>query len=180
MSRIGTNPNVSSDSLEARMLPDVEDDCGNGRAAVDYANDGVHKIYLNRWQKEVRNFGSRTTYVRAGRGTGKTSFIGVHMVDVTIGLPRQMGGFVGASAKQLYTRTMPNALKVVNTLGFENFYFLGQAPAKLRWEYPLAKPRNWENIVHFSNGFCWQMISLCVKGSANGLNLAAIIGDETK
>ena len=162
------------------MLPDVEDDWDNGRTAVDYANDGVHKIYLNRWQKEVRNFGSRTTYVRAGRGTGKTSFIGVHMVDVTIGLPRQMGGFVGASAKQLYTRTMPNALKVVNTLGFENFYFLGQAPAKLRWEYPLAKPRNWENIVHFSNGFCWQMISLCVKGSANGLNLAAIIGDETK
>ena len=162
------------------MLPDVEDDLDNGRTAVDYANDGVHKIYLNRWQKEVRNFGSRTTYVRAGRGTGKTSFIGVHMVDVTIGLPRQMGGFVGASAKQLYTRTMPNALKVVNTLGFENFYFLGQAPAKLRWEYPLAKPRNWENIVHFSNGFCWQMISLCVKGSANGLNLAAIIGDETK
>ena len=162
------------------MLPDVEDDWGNGRTAVDYANDGVHKIYLNRWQKEVRNFGSRTTYVRAGRGTGKTSFIGVHMVDVTIGLPRQMGGFVGASAKQLYTRTMPNALKVVNTLGFENFYFLGQAPAKLRWEYPLAKPRNWENIVHFSNGFCWQMISLCVKGSANGLNLVAIIGDETK
>lgn len=162
------------------MLPNVEDDWDNGRTAVDYANDGVHKIYLNRWQKEVRNFGSRTTYVRAGRGTGKTSFIGVHMVDVTIGLPRQMGGFVGASAKQLYTRTMPNALKVVNTLGFENFYFLGQAPAKLRWEYPLAKPRNWENIVHFSNGFCWQMISLCVKGSANGLNLAAIIGDETK
>lgn len=180
MSRIGTNPNVSSDALEARMLPDVEDDWGDGRTAVDYANDGVHKIYLNRWQKEVRNFGSRTTYVRAGRGTGKTSFIGVHMVDVTIGLPRQMGGFVGASAKQLYTRTMPNALKVVNTLGFENFYFLGQAPAKLRWEYPLAKPRNWENIVHFSNGFCWQMISLCVKGSANGLNLAALIGDETK
>ena len=179
MSRIGTNPNVSSDSLEARMLPDVEEMQPEG-GEVDYAHDGVHKVYLNRWQKEVRNFGSRTTYVRAGRGTGKTSFIGVHMVDVTIGLPRQMGGFVGASAKQLYTRTMPNALKVVNTLGFENFYFLGQAPAKLHWDYPLAKPWSWENIVHFSNGFCWQMISLCVKGSANGLNLAALIGDETK
>lgn len=181
MSRIGTNPNKSSDTLEAKMLPDVDQQAAEqGGAMVDYAHDGVHKVYLNRWQKEVRNFGSRTTFVRAGRGTGKTSFIGVHMVDVTIGLPRQMGGFVGASAKQLYTRTMPNALKVVNTLGFENFYFLGQAPAKLHWDYPLARPRNWENIVHFSNGFCWQMISLCVKGSANGLNLAALIGDETK
>lgn len=180
MSRIGANPNVSSDSLEARMLPDMEGVQPEEGAAVDYANDGVHKVYLNRWQKEVRNFGSRTTYVRAGRGTGKTSYIGVHMVDVVIGLPRQMGGFVGASAKQLYTRTMPNALKVVNALGFENFYFLGQAPAKLRWEYPLAKPRSWESIVHFANGFCFQMLSMCVKGSANGLNLAAIIGDETK
>ncbi len=182
MSRIGNNPNVSSDTLEARMLPYVEDADpeSEGKTAVDYANDGVHKVYLNRWQKAVRNFGSRITYVRAGRGTGKTSYIGIHMVDVTIGLPRQMGGFVGASAKQLYTRTMPNALKVVNALGFENFYFLGQAPAKLHWDYPLAKPRNWENIVHFSNGFCWQMLSMCVRGSANGLNLAALIGDETK
>lgn len=181
MSRLGTNPNISSDQLEAKMLPDIEGmNPEEGGSTLDYANDGVHKIYLNRWQKEVRNFGSRTTFIRAGRGTGKTSYIGIHMVDVTIGLPRQMGGFVGASAKQLYTRTMPNALKVVNTLGFENFYFLGQAPAKLHWDYPLARPRNWENIVHFSNGFCWQMISLCVKGSANGLNLAALIGDETK
>lgn len=180
MSKIGSNPNVSSDRLEARMLPDISDRQPEDSGAVDYAHDGVHKIYLNRWQKEVRNFGSRTTYVRAGRGTGKTSFIGVHMVDVTIGLPRQMGGFVGASAKQLYTRTMPNALKVVNTLGLENFYFLGQAPAKLHWDYPLARPRNWENIVHFSNGFCWQMLSMAVRGSGNGLNLAALIGDETK
>lgn len=180
MSRVGTNPNVSSDQLEAKMLPDVEGRNPEEGGAVDYAHDGVHKVYLNRWQKEVRNFGSRTTYVRAGRGTGKTSYIGVHMMDVTIGLPRQMGGFVGASAKQLYTRTMPNALKVVNTLGFEQFYFLGQAPAKLHWDYPLARPRNWENIVHFSNGFCWQMLSMAVRGSGNGLNLAALIGDETK
>lgn len=171
----------SSDTLERRMLPDVEGmQPEEGGAPVDYANDGVHKIYLNPWQKEVRNFGSRTTYVRAGRGTGKTSFIGIHMVDVTIGLPRQMGGFVGASAKQLYTRTMPNALKVVNTLGFEQFYFLGRPPAKLHWETPLAKPRVYENCVCFANGFVWQMLSMCVRGSANGLNLAALIGDETK
>lgn len=181
MSRIGSNQAVSSDSLERRMLPDVEGmQPEEGGTPVDYANDGVHKIYLNPWQKEVRNFGSRTTYVRAGRGTGKTSFIGIHMVDVTIGLPRQMGGFVGASAKQLYTRTMPNALKVVNTLGFENFYFLGRPPAKLHWDTPLAKPRVYDNCVSFANGFTWQMLSMCVKGSANGLNLAALIGDETK
>lgn len=182
MSRIGTNPNVSSDQLEARMLPNVEDPRPEPEegGAVDLLGDGVHKIYLHRGQLDIYNFGSRSTKVRAARGFGKTSYIGLHMVKCVLGLRRQMGGFVGASAKQLYTRTMPNALKVVNSLGFEQFYFLGQAPAKLRWEMPLARPRVWENCVHWANGHVIQMLSMAVRGSANGLNLAELIGDETK
>lgn len=183
MSRIGTNPNNSSDQFEARMLPSVEDvkqeDDGE---YMDYQGDGRNKVYMAPWQKKVRNFGSRSTKVLAARGTGKTSFLAFHMTDVTIGLPRMMGGFCGASAKQNYTRTMPNVLKVVNLLGFAEgvYYFLGRPPAKLRWPTPIAKPRVWENCVSFANGFVWQMISLAVKGSANGLNLVALMGDETK
>jgi len=179
MARVGTNPNISSDALEAKMLPDIEEARSDG-GTVDLLGDGVHKIYLHRGQLDIYNFQSRSTKVRAARGFGKTSYIGLHMMKVVLGLRRQMSGFVGASAKQLYTRTMPNALKVVSSLGFENFFFLGQAPAKLRWEYPLAKPRSWENCVHFANGHVFQMLSMCVRGSANGLNLAALIGDETK
>lgn len=178
--RIGSNPNNSSDRFEARMMPDVEPPTQEGGGYVDYMGDGQHKVYLAPWQNNTRNFGSRTTYVRGGRGTGKSSFLGVRMVDVTLGLPRMMGGFCGASAKQLYTRTIPNVLKVVNLLGFENFYFLGRPPARLRWPTPLAKPRVWENCVAWANGFTWQAISLAVRGSANGLNLVAIFGDETK
>ncbi len=183
MSRIGTNPNNSSDQFEARMLPSVDDvkqeDDGE---YMDYQGDGRNKVYMAPWQKKVRNFGSRSTKVLAARGTGKTSFLAFHMTDVTIGLPRMMGGFCGASAKQNYTRTMPNVLKVVNLLGFAEgvYYFLGRPPAKLRWPTPIAKPRVWENCVSFANGFVWQMISLAVKGSANGLNLVALMGDETK
>ena len=147
---------------------------------IDLKGDGVHKVYLHRGQLDIYNFGSRSTKVRAARGFGKTSYLGLHMMKVVLGLNRQMGGFVGASAKQLYTRTMPNALKIINQLGFEQFYFIGQAPAKLRWAYPLAKPGSWENCVHFQNGFVWQMLSMAVRGSANGLNLAALVGDETK
>lgn len=180
MSRIGSNPNISSDQLEEKMLPDVEGVQAEEGGTVDLMGDGVHKIYLHRGQLDIYNFGSRNTKVRAARGFGKTTYIGVNMINVTLGLPRQMGGFCGASAKQLYTRTMPNALKTVNSMGFEQFYFRGQAPAKLHWDKPLALPRNWENVIHFQNGFCWQMISMAVKGSANGLNLSALIGDETK
>ena len=187
MGRIGVNPNISSDSLEARMLPNVEDpkleseDDEQGDY-VDYQGSGQYKMYMAPWQKKVRNFGSRSTKVLAGRGTGKSAFLSFNMADVTIGLPRMMGGFCGASAKQNYTRTMPNVLKIMNLLGFTEgvYYFLGRPPAKLRWPTPLAKPRVWENCVSFANGFVWQMISLAVKGSANGLNLAALMGDETK
>ena len=187
MGRIGSNPNISSDSLEARMLPNVkgqklesEDDEQGGY--MDYQGSGQYKMYMAPWQKKVRNFGSRSTKVLAGRGTGKSAFLSFNMADVTIGLPRMMGGFCGASAKQNYTRTMPNVLKIMNLLGFTEgvYYFLGRPPAKLRWPTPLAKPRVWENCVSFANGFVWQMISLAVKGSANGLNLAALMGDETK
>lgn len=181
MSRVGTNLDVSSDRLEARMMPDVEKPRDDGGGEIDLVGDGVHKIYMHRGQLEVYNFGARSTKIRAARGFGKTSYIGVHMMKCVLGMPRQMGGFVGASAKQLYTRTMPNALKVVNQLGFEKFYFLGQPPAKLHWDMPLARPRVWENCVSFSNGFVWSMISMAVlSGSSNGLNLAALVGDETK
>ena len=170
------------------MLPNVEEPSSSSSTEeengeyVDYQGDGRNKVYMSPWQKKVRNFGSRSTKVLAGRGTGKSAFLAFKMADATISLPRMMGGFCGASAKQNYTRTMPNVLKVMNLLGFIEgvHYFLGRPPARLRWPSPIAKPRVWENCVSFANGFVWQMISLAVKGSANGLNLAVLMGDETK
>lgn len=198
MSRIGINPNVSSDQLEARMKPDVQPsgdaetgvtektegsrDAEEQGGAVDLVNDGVHKVYLHRAQLEIYNWQSNITFVRAARGFGKTSLLGVNEAKCALGMPRQMGGFLGSSAKQLFTRTVPNCLKVLNQLGFEDgvYYFRGQAPTRLRWETPLAKPRNWENVIHFQNGYVLIMLSLAVKGSANGLNLAHLMADETK
>lgn len=181
MSKIGTNLDVSSDRLEARMLPNVEEAKPDEGSEIDLIGDGVHKVYLHRGQLDVYNFGANSTKIRAARGFGKTSYIGVHMMKCVLGMPRQMGGFVGASAKQLYCRTMPNALKIVAELGFEKFYFLGQPPAKLHWDMPLARPRVWEGTVSFANGFVFIPISMAVRsGSSNGLNLAALIGDEVK
>jgi len=182
MSRLGTNPNVSSDQLEAKMLPDFEEPQPERGGEIDLLGDGVHKIYMHRGQLDIYNFGSKNTKVRAARGFGKTSLLGFHNLKCALGLRRQMGLFVGASAKQLMCRTMPNCLKVFNQLGFMEgvFYFRGQAPAKLHWETPLAKPRVWENCVHFQNGAVLMAISMAVRGSANGINSAWISGDETK
>jgi hypothetical protein len=182
MSRLGTNPNHSTEQFESKMLPNVEAPKQQDGGYVDLMGDGVHKIYMHRAQLEIYNWQARTTYICAARGFGKTSLLGVWLGKCFLGLPRQMGGFVGASAKQIYTRTMPNVLKVLNTLGFEEgvFYFRGQAPAKLRWPMPLAKPRVWENVIHFCTGYCEVMLSMAVRGSGNGLNLATLKGDEVK
>ncbi|MBR1414236.1 MAG: hypothetical protein IJ570_00020, partial [Prevotella sp.] len=182
MSRLGTNPNNSPETFEGKMLPNVEAPKPQDGGYVDLAGDGVHKIYMHRAQLEIYNWQARTTFICAARGFGKTSLLGVWLGKCFLGLPRQMGGFVGASAKQIYTRTMPNVLKVLNTLGFEEgqFYFRGQAPAKLRWPMPLAKPRVWENVIHFCTGYCEVMLSMAVRGSGNGLNLATLKGDEVK
>ena len=188
--RLGTNPNISSDRLEAKMQPYVENqkyveesekEFSEG-SSIDILGDGVHKIYMHRGQLDIYNFGSKSTKVRAARGFGKTSLLGIYGLKCVLGLHRQMGLFIGASAKQLMCRTMPNVLKIFDMMGFGEgqFYFRGQAPARLRWEMPLAKPRNWENIVHFQNGACMMGASMAVKGSVNGVNAAWIGGDETK
>ena len=164
------------------MLPDVEEPKPDQGGYVDLLGDGKHTIYLHRAQLEVYNWQSRVIYLCAARGFGKTSLLAVWLIKCALGLYRQMGGFVGASAKQIYTRTMPNVLKVLNTLGFVEgqFYFRGQPPAKLRWPSPLAKPRVWENVISFCTGYCEILLSMAVRGSGNGLNLASIKGDETK
>lgn len=182
MSRLGTNPNFSSDQFESKMLPNIEEPKKGEGGYVDLAGDGKHLIYMTRAQLEIYNWQARTTFICASRGFGKTSLLGVWLAKCFLGLPRQMGGFVGASAKQVYTRTMPNVLKVLNTLGFEEgkFYFRGQPPAKLRWPMPLAKPRVWEGIVAFRTGFALALLSMAVRGSGNGMNLSTLMGDETK
>lgn len=182
MSRIGTNINQSSDNLEAKYLPDVDDPRPEQGGDVDLLGDGQHKIYMHRGQLDIYNFGSKNTKVRAARGFGKTSLLGIDSLKCVLGLRRMIGLFLGASAKQLMCRTMPNVLKIYDMMGFQEgvFYFRGQAPAKLHWEMPLAKIRNWENCVHFQNGAVMMGISMAVKGSCNGINAAWMRGDETK
>ena len=69
------------------MLPNVEDpkpEPGDEGEYVDYQGDGQHKVYMAPWQKKVRNFGSRSTKVLAGRGTGKSAFLAFHMAETGI------------------------------------------------------------------------------------------------
>ena len=107
------------------MLPNLEKPKAEEGGTVDLLGDGVHKIYMHRGQLDVYNFGSRHTKMRCARGFGKTFFLGVYNLKCALGMRRMIGLFLGASAKQLYTRTMPNMLKAFNQLGFpEGIFYL--------------------------------------------------------
>ena len=47
MSRIGSNLNTSSNTLEAAFLPDIEGAKPEEGASVDLLGDGQHKLYTS-------------------------------------------------------------------------------------------------------------------------------------
>ena len=135
MSRIGSNPNNSSDLFEARMLPNVEDykpgadDEGEEQGEyVDYQGDGRNTMYMAPWQKKVRNFGSRSTKVLAGRGTGKSAFLAFNMGDIVIGLARMMSGFCGALLPGTTACKAPMAYAAGQTEGVGKLRVVCQRP----------------------------------------------------
>ncbi len=156
-----------------------------GRAEYVDVPDEAHPMnimYMSPAQKTVFNFGSRTVTVEAGRAFGKTdSLISPRMITTTQSMPRGNGLFLGVSLKQLFSKTVPNTIAAIERMtGLREGrdFFRGHAPAKLSFLEPLVRPRVWDNVIHFKNGFIWYMISTSVKAAANGLNTCAIVGDE--
>ena len=144
----------------------------------------VNLLYLNPAQLTVYNFGSRTTTVQAGRGTGKTDgLLSPYMIRSTQSMPRGTGLFLGNSMKQLFSKTLPNTIAAIERMtGLKEgiHFFRGHAPAKCKFKEPVVKPKIWDNCIHFWNGFVWYMISTATKAAANGMNVCAIAGDEAR
>ena len=108
--------------------------------SFDHADDlaQVNLLYLNPAQLTVYNFGSRTTTVEAGRGTGKTDgLLSPYMIRSTQSMPRGTGLFLGNSIKQLFTKTVPNTITAIERMtGLKEgiHFFRGHAPAKCKFK----------------------------------------------
>lgn len=177
MSRLGLS-NEDSASFLYRLMPQTSKE--------DFQQEGRQQkeLYLNPAQLLAYNFGANKTFVRAGRGLGKsTGFLAPRLIMCARTIPRGLGIFLGNSIKQLYVRTLPQVI-----LGMEEVFGLkeglhfcrGRAPKKLNYLQPRLEPKVWENVIHWYNGSCTQAISLAIKASANGLNSTYILADETR
>ena len=137
---------------------------------------------MNRIQQRMFYAAARWVYLLAARRFGKTDGgIGPRLWAVAQSMPQGAGVFLGASRKQLFSRTVPAALAALRRFYHleEGVHFgFGKPPRSV--PDCLVKPKDFSNILWFANGFIYHCASLAVLGSVNGNTFNSIIADECK
>lgn len=118
------------------------------------------------------------------RGTGKSSgLISPRSYEWCHRMPRGTMVFVAATYQQHLTRTLPSIVMGWERIGFkrDRDFFIGHyAPKKWKWETPYQAPIRSEFFIHTRFGSGIQLVSQDRPGSANGISIDAIAGDEAK
>jgi len=129
------------------------------------------KAFVNMRQKN---------YWEWSRGTGKSTGLAFGMRQFVVQMPRASFFLVGATYSQILSRTLPSTIE-----GLEMFnlyqdvdYVVGRSGKKNGFLMPFQPPNQWNNIIHFSNGSIFQLVSLDNPNTGRGLNSYGGIGDE--
>lgn len=142
------------------------------------------KIYLNPPQQRSARIQANEEYAVWGRGTGKSEgLIAPRTIVLMQSMPRSLGGLVAATYQQHLTRTLPAIVRGWERMGYkrDRDFFIGKvAPKNWGWDLPYFMPLKTEYFIHFSSGAGIVLISQDRPGSANGLSLDWIAGDEAK
>ncbi len=147
------------------------------------------KQHFNKPQLRSLTIGAPTEVIIAGRGTGKTVGIlapkSAHCYYHT--MPRGTGVIVNATYTQAYTRTLKELVRGWQMIGLipEHHFIVGRRPSeqwikKWKWKGPFAPPVEYKHFISWYNGAVAQLISQDRPGSANGISIDWIIGDEVK
>ena len=137
---------------------------------------------MNPVQQRTFYAAARDLRVVAARRFGKTDgVLGPRLWAVADSMPQGAGGFLGASRKQLFGRTIPGVIAALERFyGFkEGVHFGWGRPPK---DVPkcIIRPKSYENSMWFANGHLIHSLSLATMGSANGMTLCEVFGDECK
>ena len=114
-----------------------------------------------------------------GRGTGKSFDIGFKMDELVRSMPGGIFAITGKSFGQLLTRTLPSSLKLLNQIGYQKDinYVIGKRPPSW-FKDSIESINKYDNIISFSNGCRFAMISQSEPGSGRGANCDYEIADE--
>ncbi|MFK7049889.1 hypothetical protein V3Q77_08305 [Flavobacterium davisii] len=121
--------------------------------------------------------------LEAGRGWGKSTILGKKIRDFVVNLPRATIALVGSTYSQILSRTLPSTIEGLEMFGiYQDIDFVvGRCGKKYGYKMPFqppSGPMGWGNIIHFSNGTIFQLVSLDNPNSGRGLNSYGIIADE--
>lgn len=133
----------------------------------------------NRAQLPLLVLGAKRIVAVHGRGTGKSFSIGFIMNQNVLRMPKSITTITGKTFGQLLTRTLPSSLKLLNQVGFQQGvnYVIGRRPPSYFKESYEAINR-FDNIISFSNGTRFALISQSEAGSGRGANSDYEIVDE--
>ena len=121
--------------------------------------------YLN--PKALKAFKSlkQTIIVIAGRGFGKSTYIGAEIADCAQRMPRSLGSLWGLTYSQILTKILPAAKKQLIQLGFKEdrknqpgHFTIGRKPPPY-FKLPYNETQRWENTLCFFNGSGVEFIS---------------------
>lgn len=123
-------------------------------------------LYLNEKQKAFLTARQPTKVALMGRGTGKTAVIGPDTFQKARLMPRSKGFFASTTYNQILTKTLPEVEKLWQMCGLREWispgepghYVVGRRPPK-HFATPIVRPRKYQNIVTFFNGFTIEFLS---------------------
>ena len=114
-----------------------------------------------------------------GRGSGKSADIGFWMDRCVRCMPRAIIAITGKTYGQLLTNTLPSSFKILEKMGYikEGNYVVCKRPPKW-FQCPYEQINKFDNVISFSNGTAFVLISQTEKGSGRGKNIDFEIMDE--
>jgi hypothetical protein len=156
---------------------------GNYEQLISQVETRKRKIRLNLPQVMAMVARQKNLFLEWGRGTGKTTHIGLRINQLLNQMPRSTGLFIGPSYQAILTRIVPSLIQGLEMIGiYQNLhYFIGRQPPpswRKSWVSAFQPPKRWNNYISFWNGLGIHLISQDVAGDGRGLNTDFIIGDE--
>jgi hypothetical protein len=129
------------------------------------------KAFINMRQKN---------YWEWSRGTGKSTALAYGMREFVRQMHRASFFLVGATYSQILSRTLPSTIEGLEMFNlFQDVdYVVGRSGKKNGFQMPFQPPNQWNNVIHFSNGSIFQLVSLDNPNTGRGLNSYGGIGDE--
>jgi hypothetical protein len=122
----------------------------------------------------------KTIVLEWARGTGKSTVLGWFVKEAVKQMPKASGIIVGDTFQQILSRTLPSTKAGLEMFGiYEGIdYVVGKCGKSLGFEMPFQSPNKWDNVLHFSNGFIFILVSNDQPDGGRGINCSIVIGDE--